>query len=86
MPSERDRGRASRPPRAPTASLALGGGSAIDLGKAVSAETGLPLVSVPTTYAGAEWTPYFGVRDRGRRIQRRRRRARTSRASSTSRS
>lgn len=43
--------------------VALGGGSAIDTGKAVSAETGLPLVSVPTTYAGAEWTPYFGVRD-----------------------
>ena len=33
--------------------LAVGGGSAIDLGKAVSAESGLPLVSVPTTYAGA---------------------------------
>ena len=49
--------------------LALGGGSAIDLGKAISARTGLPLVSVPTTYAGAEWTPYFGVRDRGRRIR-----------------
>ena len=42
--------------------LAVGGGSAIDLGKAVSAGTGLPLVSVPTTYAGAEWTSYFGVR------------------------
>src|SRR3954469_9367050 len=36
--------------------LALGGGSAIDLGKALSAESGLPLVSVPTTYSGAEWT------------------------------
>src|SRR3954466_8392755 len=43
--------------------LAAGGGSAIDLGKAVSAETGLPLVSVPTTYSGAEWTTFFGVRD-----------------------
>ena len=30
--------------------------------KAASAETGLPLVSVPTTYSGAEWTPIFGVR------------------------
>jgi maleylacetate reductase len=49
--------------------LALGGGSAIDLGKAISAETGLPLVSVPTTYAGAEWTPYFGVRDPDRRMR-----------------
>jgi maleylacetate reductase len=43
--------------------LALGGGSAIDLAKAVSAATGLPLVSVPTTYSGAEWTPFYGVRD-----------------------
>jgi maleylacetate reductase len=42
--------------------VALGGGSAIDLGKAISAERELPLVSVPTTYAGAEWTPYFGIR------------------------
>jgi maleylacetate reductase len=49
--------------------LALGGGSAIDLGKAISSAAGLPLVSVPTTYAGAEWTPYFGVRDPGRRIR-----------------
>jgi maleylacetate reductase len=43
--------------------VALGGGSAIDTAKAVSAATGLPLVSVPTTYAGAEWTSYFGMRD-----------------------
>ncbi len=46
--------------------LALGGGSAIDLAKAVSVETGLPLVSVPTTYSGAEWTTSFGIRDPGR--------------------
>lgn len=43
--------------------VALGGGSAIDTGKAVSAETDLPLVSIPTTYSGAEWTSFFGVRD-----------------------
>jgi maleylacetate reductase len=47
--------------------VALGGGSAIDTGKAVSVETGLPLVSIPTTYSGAEWTPFFGVRDAERR-------------------
>jgi maleylacetate reductase len=46
--------------------LAIGGGSAIDLGKAILAGAGLPLVSVPTTYSGAEWTSYFGVRDPGR--------------------
>jgi maleylacetate reductase len=49
--------------------ISLGGGSAIDLGKAISAETGLPLVSVPTTYSGSEWTSYFGVRDRDRRMK-----------------
>jgi len=49
--------------------LAVGGGSAIDLAKAISAESGLRLVSVPTTYAGAEWTDFFGVRDPGRRMK-----------------
>jgi maleylacetate reductase len=49
--------------------LAVGGGSAIDLAKAVSAETGLPVVSVPTTYSGAEWTDFFGVRDPDRRMR-----------------
>jgi maleylacetate reductase len=49
--------------------VALGGGSAIDLGKAISAEADVPAVSVPTTYAGAEWTPYFGIRDEGRRMR-----------------
>jgi len=49
--------------------LAVGGGSAIDLGKAISAATGLPLVSIPTTYSGAEWTTYFGVRDEERRMR-----------------
>jgi maleylacetate reductase len=48
--------------------LALGGGSTIDTAKRVSAETGLPLVSVPTTYSCAEWTTYYGVRDAGRRM------------------
>ncbi len=49
--------------------LALGGGSVIDLAKAVSAETTLPLVSIPTTYSGAEWTTFYGVRDAERKMR-----------------
>ena len=48
--------------------LAIGGGSAIDTAKAASAATGLPVVSVPTTYSGAEWAPSFGVRTPDRRM------------------
>lgn len=49
--------------------FAVGGGSAIDLAKPVSVATGLAVVSVPTTYSGAEWTPSFAVRDRERRMR-----------------
>jgi maleylacetate reductase len=49
--------------------IAVGGGSAIDLGKAISAEAGVPVISVPTTYSGAEWTPFYGIRDPERRMR-----------------
>jgi maleylacetate reductase len=49
--------------------LALGGGSAIDTGKFASEQSGLPLVSVPTTYSGAEWTTFYGIRSPDRRIR-----------------
>jgi maleylacetate reductase len=50
--------------------VALGGGSAIDTAKAVSSRTGLPIVSIPTTYSGAEWTQGFGMRDPAAGIKR----------------
>jgi len=49
--------------------IALGGGSAIDLGKAISAEASVPVISVPTTYSGAEWTSFYGIRDPERRMR-----------------
>ena len=49
--------------------VGLGGGSSIDTAKAVSAATGLRLVAVPTTYSGAEWTFYFGMRDEVRGLK-----------------
>jgi alcohol dehydrogenase class IV len=48
--------------------VAFGGGSAIDTAKAASSASGLRMVSVPTTYSGAEWTPTFGVRTPERQI------------------
>jgi maleylacetate reductase len=47
--------------------LGVGGGSTIDTAKAASAASDLPLVSVPTTYSGAEWTDFFGIRSPDRR-------------------
>lgn len=48
--------------------LAVGGGSAIDTAKLASASSGLSLVSVPTTYSGAEWASSYGIRTPARRI------------------
>jgi maleylacetate reductase len=41
--------------------LAVGGGSAIGLAKALALRSGLPIVAVPTTYSGSEMTPVWGV-------------------------
>jgi maleylacetate reductase len=49
--------------------LAVGGGSAIDTGKYASAESGKPVVHVPTTYSGAEWTTFYGIRSPDRVMQ-----------------
>src|SRR4029077_18039404 len=44
-----------------------GGGSATGLAKAVALTTGLPIVAVPTTYAGSEVTPVGGMTEAGRK-------------------
>ena len=43
--------------------VAIGGGTAIGLGKAIVKETGTPLVAVPTTYSGSEMTSIWGQTD-----------------------
>lgn len=45
--------------------VAVGGGSAVGLGKAVALEHGLPVIAVPTTYAGSEMTPVWGLTEGG---------------------
>lgn len=41
--------------------VVVGGGSAIGTAKAIAKETGLPILAVPTTYAGSEMTPIWGL-------------------------
>ncbi|CAG4913080.1 maleylacetate reductase [Paraburkholderia saeva] len=45
--------------------VAAGGGSAIGLAKAIALESGLPVVALPTTYAGSEMTPLYGITEDG---------------------
>jgi len=45
--------------------VAIGGGSTIGLGKAIALVSGLPIIAVPTTYAGSEMTPIYGLTESG---------------------
>ena len=47
--------------------VCVGGGSATGLAKAVALTTGLPIVAVPTTYAGSEATEVWGLTEHGRK-------------------
>ena len=45
--------------------VAIGGGSTIGLGKAIALDSGLPIIAIPTTYAGSEVTPIYGITEAG---------------------
>jgi len=48
--------------------LAVGGGSAVGLAKAIALRTDLPQIVVPTTYAGSEMTPVLGETEKGAKV------------------
>jgi maleylacetate reductase len=48
--------------------VAVGGGAAIGLAKAIALETELPILALPTTYSGSEASPLFGMTDGERKI------------------
>lgn len=41
--------------------IAIGGGSTVGLAKAIALDTGLPIIAIPTTYAGSEMTTVYGI-------------------------
>jgi maleylacetate reductase len=45
--------------------VSVGGGSTTGLGKAIALDSGLPIIAVPTTYAGSEMTPIYGITEAG---------------------
>jgi alcohol dehydrogenase class IV len=45
--------------------VAVGGGSTTGLGKAIALTSSLPVLAVPTTYAGSEMTPIYGLTEAG---------------------
>jgi maleylacetate reductase len=45
--------------------ICIGGGSTTGLGKAIALESSLPILAIPTTYAGSEMTPIYGITEAG---------------------
>lgn len=56
-----DRARAAAADARVDVVVTVGGGSTTGLGKAVALTTGLPIIAVPTTYAGSEATDVWGL-------------------------
>jgi alcohol dehydrogenase class IV len=54
----------------PDCVVAVGGGSATGLAKALAARTGVDQIIIPTTYAGSEVTPVLGETERGKKTTR----------------
>ncbi|ACQ95189.1 Maleylacetate reductase [Burkholderia pseudomallei MSHR338] len=45
--------------------VAFGGGSTVGLSKAIALNLGLPILAIPTTYAGSEMTSIYGITEAG---------------------
>jgi maleylacetate reductase len=58
--AETDRARAD-------AIVAVGGGSAVGLAKAIALNRSLPIIALPTTYAGSEMTSVYGMTEDGKK-------------------
>jgi maleylacetate reductase len=45
--------------------VTIGGGTTTGTGKVIALETGMPVLAIPTTYAGSEMTPIYGITENG---------------------
>jgi maleylacetate reductase len=62
-----DRARAAAAAAGADALVSVGGGSTTGLAKAIALTSGLPIAAVPTTYAGSEATPVWGLTEGARK-------------------
>ncbi len=62
-----DRARAAADRAGVDVLVSVGGGSATGLAKAIALTSGLPVIAVPTTYAGSEATPVWGLTEGARK-------------------
>jgi maleylacetate reductase len=62
-----DRGREAAAAADADVLVSVGGGSTTGLAKAIALTSGLPIVAVPTTYAGSEATPVWGLTEGARK-------------------